>query len=108
MSHVIAAIATGKVPSAIGILRLSGEGCTQVADRVFRSPGGRSLEALAPRTLHLGTLLDRQGRVLDQVVALWCRGPRSYTGEDTVELQCHGSPAVLSAAHVEKIFSGQG
>ena len=52
----------------------------------------------------LGHLRDTQGRVLDQVLAVTARAPRSYTGEDTVELQCHGSPAVL-AAGLEALFA---
>lgn len=96
MSDVIAAIATGNVVSAIGILRLSGPGCGEVADRVFRPQGGSPLSQAPDRKLVLGTLTDRQGRVLDQCLGVYTRGPNSYTGEDTVELQCHGSPAVLA------------
>ena len=97
MSHVIAAVSTGSQISAIGILRLSGSGCGQVAGRVFRAKNGRPLTEAPNRKLILGTLLDRQGRTLDQCMAVYTRGPHSYTGEDTVELHCHGSPAVLAA-----------
>ena len=94
---VIAAVATGLSPSAIGILRLSGDGCAAIADRVLRMRGGRSLADAPDRKLCLARLTDRSGRVIDEVLAVHTRGPNSYTGEDTVELQCHGSPAVLSA-----------
>ncbi len=104
MGDVIAAVATGKVPCAIGILRLSGEGCAQIADRVFTTDCGKPLTELPPRRLFLGALRDRQGRVIDQAMAVVCRAPRSYTGEDTVELQCHGSPAMLAAA-LEALFA---
>ena len=97
MSHVIAAVSTGSHISAIGILRLSGSGCGQVAGQVFRAQNGRPLTEAPNRKLILGTLLDRQGRTLDQCMAVYTRGPHSYTGEDTVELHCHGSPAVLAA-----------
>ena len=96
MSDVIAAIATGSVVSAIGILRLSGSGCGEVAGRVFRPHGGYSLAQAPDRKLVLGTLTDSRGRVLDECLGVYTRGPNSYTGEDTVELQCHGSPAVLA------------
>ena len=96
MSDVIAAIATGSVVSAIGILRLSGPGCAEIAGRVFRPYGGYPLAQAPDRKLVLGTLTDSRGRVLDQCLGVYTRGPRSYTGEDTVELQCHGSPAVLA------------
>ena len=97
MSDVIAAVATGKAPCAIGILRLSGAGCAAVADRVFTLDRGGSLEDAPNRKLLLGRLNDRFGRMIDQAMAVYCRAPHSYTGEDTVELQCHGSPAMLAA-----------
>lgn len=98
MSDIIAAVATGKVPCAIGILRLSGKGCSQVADRVFVPDCGKSVGQLKPRMLYLGKVYDRFGRIIDQAMAVYCPAPHSYTGEDTVELQCHGSPAMLSSA----------
>ena len=97
MSDIIAAIATGKQPCAIGILRLSGEGCAEAAGKVFVCKNGKPLSEAPDRALVLGTLYDLRGRELDQAQAVFCRGPHSYTGEDTVELQCHGSPAVLTA-----------
>ena len=98
MSDIIAAVATGKVPCAIGILRLSGMGCAQVADRIFTPDCGKKIAQLRPRSLYLGKVLDRWGRVIDQAMAVFCPAPHSYTGEDTVELQCHGSPAMLASA----------
>lgn len=97
MSDVIAAIATGKSPCAIGILRLSGDGCAEVAGRVFALRCGKPLAQALNRRLYLGTLHDRHGRVIDEAMAVYCRAPHSYTGEDTVELQCHGSPAMLAS-----------
>lgn len=97
MADVIAAIATGNRPSAIGILRLSGDGAIEVSAKVFLPISGRSLTEAPNRKLVLGDLLDGQGRVIDRGLAVCTRGPHSYTGEDTVELHCHGSPAVLAA-----------
>ncbi len=97
MSDVIAAISTALAPSAVGILRLSGQGCAQVAEQVFRLKNGKRLSQAPDRTLLLGTLYDTQGRILDQALAVYTRAPHTYTGEDTLELQCHGSPAVLTA-----------
>ena len=71
MSHVIAAVSTGSQISAIGILRLSGSGCAQVAGQVFRPKSGRPLEEAPNRKLVLGALQDRQGRVLDQCMAVF-------------------------------------
>ena len=104
MSHVIAAISTGRQVSAIGILRLSGDGCIAVAEKVFTPQSGQPLSQTANRKLILGTLRDKEGRIIDQCMAVCARAPHSYTGEDTVELQCHGSPAVLSAG-LEALFA---
>ncbi|MBO4418750.1 MAG: tRNA uridine-5-carboxymethylaminomethyl(34) synthesis GTPase MnmE, partial [Oscillospiraceae bacterium] len=97
MADIIAAISTGKQPCAIGILRLSGAGCAETAGAVFRCKNGKPLSEAPDRKLILGTLYDARGREVDQALAVYTRGPHSYTGEDTVELQCHGSPAVLTA-----------
>ena len=103
MSHVIAAISTGMSVSAIGILRLSGDGCAEVAGKVFTLNNGKPLSDAPDRKLMLGLLHDKDGRVIDQCMAVYCRGPHSYTGEDTVEIQCHGSPAVLTAG-IDALF----
>ena len=97
MSHTIAAVSTGSTISAIGIIRLSGDDCAKIAGSVFTPGNGRSLEDAPNRKLILGTLHDKDGRVIDQCMAVYTRGPHSYTGEDTVEFHCHGSPAVLAA-----------
>lgn len=97
MSHVIAAVSTGNQISAIGILRLSGDGCAEVAGKVFQLNSGVALQDAPNRKLMLGTLHDKNGRAIDSCMAVYTRGPHSYTGEDTVEIQCHGSPAVLAA-----------
>ena len=104
MSHVIAAISTGNQISAIGILRLSGDGCGQIAGKVFTLDCGVPLDQAPNRKLMLGQLHDKAGRVIDQCMAVFTRGPHSYTGEDTVEIQCHGSPAVL-AAGLDALFA---
>ena len=97
MAHVIAAVSTGTSVSAIGIIRLTGDGCIEVAGTVFKLNIGKPLSEAQDRKLMLGTLLDKEGRVIDQCMAVVSRAPHSYTGEDTVEIQCHGSPAVLAA-----------
>ncbi|MBR5022790.1 MAG: tRNA uridine-5-carboxymethylaminomethyl(34) synthesis GTPase MnmE [Oscillospiraceae bacterium] len=96
MSQVIAAVSTGNQVSAIGILRLTGDGCAEIAGKVFTLNNGTPLQEAPNRKLMLGTLRDTQGRIIDQCMAVYTRAPHSYTGEDTVEIQCHGSPAVLA------------
>ena len=96
MSNVIAAISTGRQVCAIGIIRMSGDGCISIAQQVFSS-NGMPLSQVPNRKLVMGTLRDVQGRIIDQCMAVCSRAPQSYTGEDTVEFHCHGSPAVLAA-----------
>nr|WP_325181844.1 tRNA uridine-5-carboxymethylaminomethyl(34) synthesis GTPase MnmE [uncultured Oscillibacter sp.] len=88
----IAAIAAGG-PSAIGVIRVSGPDCFALCGRVFR--GKRPFGDLEPRRMALGEFLDAQGRVVDRGLAVRFPGPGSYTGEDSAELHCHGSPVVL-------------
>lgn len=97
MSDTIAAISTGGVRAAIGILRLSGDRAVSVAEAAFRPAFGGKLTDYGEHRLILGDLVDEEGRVLDRVLATWSRGPNSFTGEDTAELQGHGSPAALQS-----------
>lgn len=103
MSDIIAAVATGWQVSAIGIIRMSGPGCIEVAKKVF-TPRFTSLDEAKDRTLIIGHLADKQGRLIDEVLLTISHGPNSYTGEDTAEFQCHGSPAVLTAG-LESLFT---
>ena len=98
MSQLIAAIATPPGSGGVGILRLSGPGAIPAASALFRPLSGPPLSAARDRQLVYGTLFDAQGQPLDQVLAFVSRAPHSYTGEDTAELHCHGSPMVLSLA----------
>ena len=92
---IIAAIATGHSPTAIGIVRVSGQGCFACCDRVFRAFNGSPFSQQTPRNMVFGEMLDAQGRVIDQGLAVRFPGPRIYTGEDSAEFHCHGSPVVL-------------
>lgn len=103
-TDTIAAVATPAGPGAIGILRLSGPEAVSAASAAFRAADSRPLEAHPPRRLIYGDLLDREGAVIDKVLATYTRGPASYTGEDTAELHCHGAPMVLSLG-LESLFS---
>ena len=91
----IAAIATGHSPTAIGIVRVSGEGCFALCDKVFRAANGRPFSEQPSHKMAFGEMLDGQGRVIDQGLAVRFPGPHSYTGEDSAEFHCHGSPVVL-------------
>ena len=96
MPDTIAAIATPQLPSAIGILRLSGPDTRRILDVVFSPAHGGPVSGQAPRRMVLGDLHDRQGRIIDSALAVLFPGPHSYTGEDCAEIHCHGSPVVLN------------
>ena len=103
MSHTIAAVSTGLSVSAIGIIRMTGDDCAQIGSKVFAANSGKALFDSPNRQLVLGALKDKNGRVIDHCCAIYTRAPHTYTGEDTVEFHCHGSPAVL-AAGLESLY----
>ena len=97
MSDTIAAVSTLMGRSAIGILRMSGDDAVEIAAKVFKPDNGKTLGECGTRRMINGQFYGENGEVIDQCVAVYCRAPHSYTGENTVELQCHGSPTVLTA-----------
>lgn len=104
MADTIAAIATGTQVSAIGIIRLSGDETFRVIDRLFFPYSGKKMSESADRRLIFGELRDRAGELLDVCLCTISHAPHSYTGENTAELQCHGSPTVLRAA-LDELFA---
>ena len=104
MADLIAAVATGNVLSAIGIIRLSGEGAIRAVDGMFKPKSGRPMAETPDRQLVLGDLYVLGGERVDTCLCTVSRGPGSYTGEDTAEFQCHGSPTVLRLA-METLFA---
>ena len=104
MTDTIAAIATPPVPAAIGILRLSGPQAAQIAERCFKPLGPKGLLERPSKTLVYGDLLDSGGVAIDRVLCTVSLAPHSYTGEDTAEIHCHGSPMVLQLG-LEALFA---
>lgn len=105
MEHdLIAAVATGRERTAIGIIRLSGDGAARCVERLFTPADGKPFSEHPTGKLVFGILRDQNGRQLDEVLATYSKAPHSYTGEETAELQCHGSPMVLSMA-LEALFA---
>lgn len=93
--NTIAAIATAMSSSGIGIVRISGEESFQIIDRIFKGKGStdKKLSKEQSHTIHYGYICDGE-EVVDEVLVLIMRGPRSYTAEDTVEIDCHGGVLV--------------
>ena len=89
-TRTVAAISTGQAPGGIGVVRISGPQALAVGGRVFRARSGRPLTGMAGYSAAVGGIYSAEGEKLDDCVALVFRGPKSYTGEDVVELSCHG------------------
>ncbi len=94
-NETIVALATPPGQGAIGVIRLSGPDAITIVHKIFK---GKDLEAQASHTLHFGRIIDPEtnpARILDEVVVSLYKGPKSYTGEDVVEISCHGSSYIL-------------
>ncbi len=104
MSDTIAAVSTGMQVSAIGILRLSGDKAINIVDKLFIPRSDKKMSESEDRKLVFGSLCDLDGQTLDICLCTISRAPHSYTGENTAEIQCHGSPAVLRAA-LDAVFA---
>ena len=100
----IAAIATGAQVSAIGIIRMSGPDSIAITDRLFRPMNGSHMSENEDRKLIYGRLYSRKNELMDICMCTVSRAPHSYTGEDTAEFQCHGSPVLLRAV-LEELFA---
>lgn len=94
-NETIAAIATGLTDSGIGIIRISGENAKEVGNRLFRSPSGKEiLKNAVSHTLYYGYII-KDDLIIDEVMAVVMKAPKSFTGEDTVEIHCHGGVFVM-------------
>ena len=94
INETIAAVASGMTASGIGIIRISGPEAFDVADRICRLRNGRSVKDERSHTVRYGCVVDG-GEVIDEALFLLMRAPATYTREDTVEIDCHGGPAVM-------------
>lgn len=100
----IAAISTAAAPGGIGVIRISGDGARAVSDRVFKSVSGAKLCDMAGYTCRFGHVYAPDGERLDECVATVFAAPHSFTGEDVVELSCHGGLFVLKAV-LQAVFA---
>ena len=98
-SDIISAIATPPGQGGIGIIRISGKDLTKLTKKILG-------KLPKPRYAHLSQFLDADGRIIDQGIAIFFPGPNSYTGEDVLELQGHGGPAVMNLLLSQCLFAG--
>ncbi|MFB7159064.1 tRNA uridine-5-carboxymethylaminomethyl(34) synthesis GTPase MnmE [Lysinibacillus sp. NPDC056232] len=103
----IAAISTPMGEGAIAIVRLSGDEAVAIADKIFRSPGGKSLTTKASHTIHYGHLVDpKTNEIVEEVMLSLMRGPKTFTREDVIEINCHGG--LVSVNRVLKLVLTNG
>ncbi len=93
-TDTIAAIATAMSSSGIGIIRISGDESVEIVDRIFSMKNGKKLSDMPTHTIHYGHIKDGD-EVIDEVMVVLMRAPKSYTKEDTVEIDCHGGVYVM-------------
>ncbi len=93
-STTIAAISTAMSNSGIGIVRMSGPESFKIADKVYKGKKEKRLNDQKSHTIHYGYIVDKE-ETIDEVLVMLMRGPHSYTGEDTVEINCHGGVYVV-------------
>ena len=91
-SDTIAAIATSPGVASIAVVRVSGADAIELVDNIFT--GKRDLTSEQSHTVHVGIIKDAAGQPVDQVVCTIFKSPHSYTGEDVVEISCHGGTFV--------------
>ncbi|MCX7615143.1 MAG: tRNA uridine-5-carboxymethylaminomethyl(34) synthesis GTPase MnmE [Clostridiales bacterium] len=96
MNTTIAACSTAPGAGAIGIVRMSGPEAIFAADFFFHPKGSARFADLKPRTVYYGEFTDKNGQILDLCTAVFFKAPNSYTGEDIVEIDCHGSQALIA------------
>jgi len=87
---VICAIATAPGMGAIAVIRLSGKECIEICDQLFASPSGKKLVNARPNTIHFGKIMDGE-ELVDEVLVSVFHAPHSFTGENSIEISCHGS-----------------
>lgn len=105
-TETIAAVATAMSESGIGIIRISGEDAIVIADKIYRTKNGKQkLKEFKSHTIHYGFIID-EGEILDEVMISVMKSPRSYTMEDTVEINCHGGILMLNRVLEAVIKSG--
>ena len=102
----IAAIATAMSASGIGIIRISGDDSMEIISKVYRSKGGKKqIKEAESHKIHYGFIYDND-TMIDEVLVMIMKGPRSYTGEDTVEIDCHGGVLAMKKVLEAVIHAG--
>ncbi len=102
----IAAISTPIGVGGIGIIRVSGKDTIEIVDKIFKAANKKSLKEIDTHTITYGHIVSDSGKVLDEVLIMLMKGPRTFTREDVIEINCHGGPIPLNAVLMQVIKAG--
>lgn len=105
-NDTIAAISTAPGVGGIGIIRVSGIDAIQIVDKVFKSASRKTLMESPSHTIHYGHIVNKENKVIDEVLVMLMKAPKTFTREDVVEINCHGGPVPLEAVLMEVIRNG--
>lgn len=106
LDDVISGISTPLGSGGIGIVRLSGNGAFDIADKIFKSPKGKKLSEQKSHSIVYGNIVDFEGRKTDEVLVSVMKAPKTYTCEDVVEINCHGGIVVLNKVYELTLQAG--
>ncbi|MGI6080967.1 MAG: tRNA uridine-5-carboxymethylaminomethyl(34) synthesis GTPase MnmE [Candidatus Avilachnospira sp.] len=114
MRETIAAIATGLTESGIGIVRISGSESYEIISRIFRTKSGKNIDLGESHRVHYGfihnvsreTSGEKEDEIIDEVLVINMKAPRSYTGEDTIEIDCHGGVLMMKKIYEAVLEAG--
>lgn len=106
LNDTIAAISTPIGVGGIGVIRVSGEDAVSIVDKIFKPASKKSLKDTDSHTINYGHIISSSGKVIDEVLVMLMKAPRTFTREDVVEINCHGGPVPLNAVLMEVIQAG--
>jgi tRNA modification GTPase len=102
----IAAVATNIGESGISIIRVSGSNALSIVSKIFKGKNDRRLDDIKSYTMRYGNIIDKDNKAIDEVIVSYMKGPKSFTAEDTVEINCHGGIVVTNSILKQVIKSG--
>lgn len=102
----IAAIATSLGEGGIAIVRVSGDKALQIVSRIFKGRNGRTIDDIKTYTMRYGYIIDENNEHIDEVIVSFMKGPRSFTAEDTIEINCHGGVVATNKILEQVIKNG--
>ncbi|CAM3024301.1 tRNA uridine-5-carboxymethylaminomethyl(34) synthesis GTPase MnmE [Hathewaya histolytica] len=102
----IAAVATSMGEGGISIIRISGNRALDIVEKIFRGKSKKGIKDMKPYTMRYGYVVDKDEKSLDEVIVSFMKGPRSFTAEDTVEINCHGGVVVTNSILKEVVRAG--